>query len=426
MSWLEGVNDWLAHQLGVASGPTTYLLLLLGGALASLLPCVYPLYPITAAILGRREGSRIQHTFIYWGGLCAVYFLFGIIAALTGGGFNEILRLPLTNLGIGVLLLLLALATAGLLHFPTFASGTGGQSRGRAGTFVMGAGAGLLSSACVGPVVVSILISIAANTAAVTVAVALNAASKMMFFGMGVGLPLLLIGVFGIALPRGGAWMGRIQVGFGALIAFFATGYLIKGLAGLGFSSEASWALVLATLAFGAAAFVVQSAERMVQERTRRALAALTAALAFFVMGRTLLPTQPVLAGAATQAGATGPRTETHGNLTWHLDKESAYAEAALTGRPVFVDFHGDWCTNCKAFAERTLSDQTLNAALAGAVLLKVRDNTALFKVYRDDPRFPELKVGLPFFVITDAAGDLLYKTSDFTKTSEMALFLGE
>lgn len=42
----------------------------------------------------------------------------------------------------------------------------------------------------------------------------------------------------------------------------------------------------------------------------------------------------------------------------------------------------------------------------------------------RSDARFPELRVGLPFFVITDAKGNLLYKTSDFTKTDEMSLLL--
>lgn len=55
-----------------------------------------------------------------------------------------------------------------------------------------------------------------------------------------------------------------------------------------------------------------------------------------------------------------------------------------------------------------------------------MRDNTTLFEQYHADPRFPELKVGLPFFLITDPKEALLYKTSDFTKTDEMALFLNE
>ena len=67
-----------------------------------------------------------------------------------------------------------------------------------------------------------------------------------------------------------------------------------------------------------------------------------------------------------------------------------------------------------------------MRTALEHAVLLKVYDSSPLFASYRDDPRFPELRVGLPFFVITDAKGELLYKTNDFTKTDEMALFLSD
>ena len=57
-------------------------------------------------------------------------------------------------------------------------------------------------------------------------------------------------------------------------------------------------------------------------------------------------------------------------------------------------------------------------------MLLKVYDTSPLYRTYRDDPRFPELRVGLPFFLITNPEGDVLYKTSDFTKTEEMVLFL--
>jgi len=90
----------------------------------------------------------------------------------------------------------------------------------------------------------------------------------------------------------------------------------------------------------------------------------------------------------------------------------------------VFVDFHADWCTNCKAFQEQTQKDIELNSALQNAVLYKVYDTSPEFDKYRNDPRFPELKIGIPFFLITDASGNVLYKTNDFTRTDEMILFL--
>lgn len=130
----------------------------------------------------------------------------------------------------------------------------------------------------------------------------------------------------------------------------------------------------------------------------------------------------------ATASSASEPTSanvvEPVGDLTWYLDKDAAYAAAAQRGKSVFVDFHADWYTNCKAFQKRTQSDAALNAALSGAVLLKVYDTSLLFQTYKNDARFPELRVGLPFFVITDSNGSLIYKTSDFTKTQEMVLFL--
>lgn len=68
-------------------GPTTGLILVMGGILASLLPCVYPLYPITVGIIrARGEGSpKILHPAIYYLGLVVTYSCFGLIAGFSGG-----------------------------------------------------------------------------------------------------------------------------------------------------------------------------------------------------------------------------------------------------------------------------------------------------------------------------------------------------
>ena len=112
------------------------------------------------------------------------------------------------------------------------------------------------------------------------------------------------------------------------------------------------------------------------------------------------------------------------GNLVWHLDRDAAYAAAAASGKPVFVDFHADWCSNCKACQTATQSDPDLNAALQHAVLLKVYDTSPLFDTYASLGEFHELNIGLPFFLITDTEGHILYRTSDYTATADMALLL--
>ena len=92
----------------------------------------------------------------------------------------------------------------------------------------------------------------------------------------------------------------------------------------------------------------------------------------------------------------------------------------------MFVDFSASWCANCKEFARLSRENAELNKALLKAVLLKVGDSTPLFETYEKDARFPELKIGLPFFIITDAEGNLIYKTGDYLKTQEMAMFVEE
>lgn len=64
--------------------------LALGGLLAGLLPCVYPLYPITAGILKSRVSKhKWSHPLVYYVGLATMYAVFGLIAGLSGGAFNS-------------------------------------------------------------------------------------------------------------------------------------------------------------------------------------------------------------------------------------------------------------------------------------------------------------------------------------------------
>jgi thiol:disulfide interchange protein DsbD len=426
-SVFDTMNTWVGDELAASTGIGSYFFLLLGGVLASLLPCVYPVYPLTVNFLRGRQSSlgKFAHPLIYYIGLAAIYFLFGVLASLSGGMFNEVFRLPIANLLIGILLFIMALATVDLLHLPLFGGQVDSKQQGLAGSFLMGAGAGILSSACVGPIVVSILLAIASSSTIVTLGMTLSAAFKMLLFGMGVGLPVLLLGVFGLGLPKSGKWMLYVQWIFALLIGYFALGYVVKALNIWGFEDTTATYLVLSALLFVWAIYKLQADSAMKQLRMQKSLFALAAVLGFFLMGSQML-VLPVSAGKAGNDAAIASTSsiEQKGALSWYLDKELAYQQAAQSGKLVFVDFHGDWCTNCKAFQKMTQEDKALNEALQNAVLYKVYDTSAEFEKYRNDERFPELKIGIPFFLITDAAGNVIYKTNDYTKTEEMMLFL--
>ncbi len=423
---LAEMNTWLENKLSTSdSSIASYFFLLLGGTLASLLPCTYPLYPITVNVLkSRSENSKNAiHPSFYFLGIVSMYFLFGIIASITGGAFNTILRLPFTNLVISIGIFLLGLSSIELLYIPLFSGASGdSKKKGVLGTFLMGMGAGLLSSACVGPIVVSILIGIAAHSGTFSLLASTTAAMKMFAFGVGLGLPFLLIGIFGLSLPKSGKWMRYVQLILSILILYFSYIYLEKALLGYGFDEDSTLTIALGALAVILASYHYQSGDEMAHKKMKKALLILLGVLGGLVLMRSMITQARTMDGNTTSTVVS--KTETKGELIWQLDKNEAYKIAKETGKMVFIDFHADWCTNCKEFQKITQSKKPFNEALKNVVLLKITDTAPLFQEYKSDPRFPELAVGLPFFIITDKDGTLLYKTNDFLKTDEMMLFL--
>lgn len=421
--WSE-LNDWVTSQLPGASVIGSIGLLFLGGALASLLPCVYPLYPITVATLQRRRSAfgPWLHPAVYYVGLILCYAALGAAAASTGGAFSVLLRAPLANLAIGIALFAMALAVVGALNFPVFqTSGPRGDSV--ASTFILGAAVGLLSSACVGPVVVSVLLGVVSSARGGWAASSVALASlKLACFGAGVGGPVLGIGVLGLSLPKSGRWIPWVQRVFGVAIGIAGWSYAAKGLEGYGFSEEATHGVLLSGSGLLAALYFLQSADVPTLERTKRAVLGVSVLTCALVMIRLLLPLEAPSYAAPALAAARP--FEEQGGLRWYLEKDAAYAKAKRTGKPVFIDFFGEWYTNCKAFEASLRSNDRLRSALDSAVLLKVYYGSELFQEYRADSRLPELGVGLPFFLITDATGNVLYKTTDFTRADDMMLFL--
>lgn len=429
----DGLNKWVEQNLsGSNTSFASYLFLMLGGILASLLPCTYPLYPITINLLkskSKGDNKSFAHPVAYYIGIVSMYFLFGIIASMTGGAFNTVLHFPITNLIIAIVIFFLGLSSLDLLVIPLFSGSNASNAKnGVFFTYLMGMSAGLLSSACVGPVVVSILIGIASNTTAFSIITMITAASKMLLFGIGVGLPFLTIGVFGFKLPKSGKWMKYIQLALGVLIIYFAYIYFEKAMLGFQFSENTILVIAVSLIVIFYAHFKYQGDEILVYDRTKKSIN-----FVLIVVGCTLLLKyiQPTFelknstTNTVSNENIISSKTEQKGNLTWYLDKDAAYAAAKEKSKPVFIDFHADWCTNCKEFQKTTQNNKALNEALANnAILLKVYEGSATFKLFANDPKFPELKVGLPFFILTDKDNNLLYKTNDYLKSDEMIMFL--
>jgi thiol:disulfide interchange protein DsbD len=215
----------------------------LGGVLTSLTPCIYPMIPITAAIVGgtsvdeqrvgRTQPPRWRPVFLtlsYVIGLALVYSALGLFAGLSGTLFGSVSTNPWLYFAMANLLLLAALAMLDVLpvKVPTAvlqratAAGTAGRA---SGAFTMGAMSGLVAAPCSAPVMAAVLTWVSTTKSA-----GLGFA-YLFVFSLGMCTLLVVVGLSSGAiarLPSAGMWMVWIKRLFAFVMICVAEYYLVK------------------------------------------------------------------------------------------------------------------------------------------------------------------------------------------------------
>jgi cytochrome c-type biogenesis protein len=215
--------------------------LFVGGVLTSLTPCVYPMIPITAAIVGgqttgQAAGQPVSRsrpvllTLTYVVGLALVYSALGVFAGLTGTLFGSVSTNPWLYFAMANVLVLAALSMldvvpvrlpAGIMNRAA-TMGTAGRF---SGAFFMGAMSGLVAAPCSAPVMAAVL-----TWVTVTHSAALGFLYLLTFsLGMCTLLVVVGLGTGGLArLPRAGAWMVTVKRIFALVMLGAAEYYLVK------------------------------------------------------------------------------------------------------------------------------------------------------------------------------------------------------
>lgn len=217
---------------------TAVPLLFIAGVLTSLTPCIYPMIPITAAIVGggsvKREAgaSRLRPvalTLSYVVGLAVVYATLGVIAGLTGTLFGSVSSNPWSYFVMANLLLLFALVMLDVMPVPipssllTKASQAGGGGS-PAAALVMGAASGLVAAPCSAPVMAAILTWVGTTRSGVLGFI------YLLVFSLGMCSFLVLAGLSSGALarlPRAGEWMKWVKRAFALVMLGAAEYYLV-------------------------------------------------------------------------------------------------------------------------------------------------------------------------------------------------------
>lgn len=226
----------LSHLL--SANPLLALpLVFAGGVLTSLTPCIYPMIPITIAIIGGQSADpsapRRRPFFLaltYAAGLALVYSILGLVAGLTGTLFGTISSNPWLYFLMANVLILAALAMLDVvpIRVPaallTRASSTGSAGR-FSGAFAMGAVSGLVAAPCSAPVMAAVLTWVTTTRSAVL------GFLYLFVFSLGMSTLLVVLGASSgtlARLPRAGAWMVWIKKLFALVMLAVAEYYLFK------------------------------------------------------------------------------------------------------------------------------------------------------------------------------------------------------
>lgn len=215
-------------------------LVFVGGVLTSFTPCIYPMIPITAAIVGGSQATTatastrwrtVGLTLTYVVGLALVYSALGLFAGLTGTLFGSVSTNPWLYFVMANVLLIAAFAMLDILPIRvpsallTRASNAGTAGR-YSGALLMGAMSGLVAAPCSAPVMAAVLTWVTTTHSA--------ALGFLYLFVFSLGMCTLLVAV-GLSsgamarLPRAGEWMLWIKRAFALVMICVAEYYLVKG-----------------------------------------------------------------------------------------------------------------------------------------------------------------------------------------------------
>lgn len=210
-------------------------LLFVAGLATSLTPCIYPMIPITAGILGgagatgRSAGRTAAMTLVYVSGLALVYSVLGLVAGLTGTLFGTVSSNPWAYFAMANLLLVFGLAMLDVVpvtaprRLATWAARLGRDSLG--GAFAMGAASGLVAAPCGAPAFAAVLTFVAATGSAAL------GFLYLLVFSLGLTALLVVVGLSSgtlASLPRAGRWTAWVKRAGGVLLIAMAEYYLVQ------------------------------------------------------------------------------------------------------------------------------------------------------------------------------------------------------
>lgn len=368
----------------------TFIEGLVGGFIAFLMPCIFPMVPLTVSYFTKRAGSRQRGIFqacIYGASIIVIYVAFGLLITLLFGSakLNELSSSGWFNIAFFVLLVVFAISFFGTFEitlpsaFVNKIDAKADSGKGLGGIFFMAASLALVSFSCTGPIIGTLLVQASAKGEILAPAVGMSG------FALALALPFTLSAIFpGFlnSMPKSGGWLNSVKVCLGFLELALALKFLSA--ADLVWHWEwfdreiflSLWIVIFVLMAIyllGKLKFSHDSDLAYVSvPRLFFAIAALSFAV-YMIPGLWGAPvnvlsgiappmnTQDFILGGNTQAADTDfPATVKYNdklhpplgfNAFFDLDEGMAYAKKV--NKPVLIDFTGHACVNCRKMEDK-------------------------------------------------------------------------
>ncbi|MDO8662191.1 MAG: cytochrome c biogenesis protein CcdA [Candidatus Omnitrophota bacterium] len=220
--------------MNLSGSPLDYIFAFSGGVLISLTPCVYPLIPVTVFYISAKSAnSKIRGfilSLIFVTGLAITYAILGLIASVGGIFFGRISSHPITQIAVGVIIVLFGLSMLlDLFNFSWQGPKVDTRRKGYFSTLLLGLSAGLVASPCLTPALASILAYLATKKNI------LYGMSLLIVFAYGMGVILILAGTFSsilVNLPKSGKWMVYIKRIGSSIIIILGLYFIYQGIRG--------------------------------------------------------------------------------------------------------------------------------------------------------------------------------------------------
>lgn len=392
------------------------LLAFIGGLLTLITPCVFPLIPMTVSFFTKSsesKGSGVGKAIIYGVSIIVIYVIFGLITSLTlGENAASVIAVHwLPNTIFFLIFILFAFSFLGAYDLTLPSKWVNGADKqadkgGLVGIFFMALTLVLVSFSCTGPIASSFLIGFANGNLLMPV-------FGMFCYAFGMALPFVIFAFFPSVmkkLPQSGGWLNSVKVVFGLLEFAFAFKFLsqVDLAQGWGLLDRdvflAIWIGTFGTMflyLIGKIKFPHDSELKHIGV-FRGVFAVLVLSFTMYLVpgmwGAPLKPLAGILPPLQTQdfdlnkiGQASGydemeicetPLYESdklhlpHG-LKGFFDVRQALCCAKAQGKPIFVDYTGHTCGNCREVEAKVWSDPK--------VLKLLNENFVILSLYGDD-----------------------------------------